>query len=155
MLPAYCANMAAPFARFWPLWNRPINRQALGEHKTVVGFAFGVCAAILVAFVQSRLRWEGSLIGYADWPLIGLAAGFGALGGDAIKSYVKRARGIKPGASWIPADQIDFVLGSLLLLWPWVRLGWIDYLAILAISFVGDIAVNHLSYRLRIRETRW
>jgi len=41
MLPAYLANMAPPFTRFWPGWNRPISRRWLGDHKTVVGFAQG------------------------------------------------------------------------------------------------------------------
>src|ERR1700687_2831286 len=33
MLPAYLANMAPPFTRFWRGWNRPISRKWLGEHK--------------------------------------------------------------------------------------------------------------------------
>jgi hypothetical protein len=41
MLPAYFANMAAAFAKFWPGWNRPISRRWLGDHKTVVGFLLG------------------------------------------------------------------------------------------------------------------
>ena len=155
MLPAYCANMAAPFARFWPGWNRPINPKRLGEHKTVIGFGFGVLAALLVAWAQARIAWAGALIDYAWWPLIGLAAGVGALGGDALKSWFKRARGIAPGASWVPADQLDFVLGALLLLWPWARWGWEDVAIILAVSFVGDIAINHIAYWLRIRDTKW
>jgi hypothetical protein len=51
MAPAYLANRAPPFVRYWNGWNRPISRW-LGEHKTVGG----------------------------------------ALAGDAIKSFFKRAR---------------------------------------------------------------
>ncbi|HET7159893.1 MAG TPA: hypothetical protein VFI62_12920, partial [Burkholderiales bacterium] len=50
MLPAYAANMAPPFVKFWRGWNRPIHSWALGEHKTVVGFGAGVAVAIVVAF---------------------------------------------------------------------------------------------------------
>jgi len=44
MAPAYAANMAAAFAKFWPGWNRPISRRWLGDHKTVAGFLLGVAA---------------------------------------------------------------------------------------------------------------
>ena len=39
---------------------------------------------------------------YRDaWPLIGLALGGGAMFGDALKSLIKRARGIAPGQRWV------------------------------------------------------
>jgi CDP-2,3-bis-(O-geranylgeranyl)-sn-glycerol synthase len=156
MLPAYCANMAAPFARFLPArWNRPIDPRRLGAHKTVMGFAFGVAVAVLVAFLQSRVEWSGARISYSQWPLIGLAAGAGALGGDAIKSYFKRVQGIAPGGRWIPADQLDFVVGAMLLLWPWARFTVGEVLVVVVLSFIGDIAVNHAAYWLRIRESKW
>ena len=44
--------MAAPFVKYWRGWNAPIAARRLSEHKTVVGFAFGVCAAVVVTFVQ-------------------------------------------------------------------------------------------------------
>ena len=58
MAPAYIANMAPPFVRYWNGWNRPISQRWLGNHKTVMGFGFGVLAAVVVTFVQSRVAWE-------------------------------------------------------------------------------------------------
>jgi CDP-2,3-bis-(O-geranylgeranyl)-sn-glycerol synthase len=155
MLPAYLANMAPPFTRFWPGWNRPISRRWLGDHKTVVGFCAGLVVAFLVAFVQSKVSWSRGLLPYAEWPLIGLALGFGAMAGDSVKSLLKRLSGIAPGRPWIPMDQLDFVAGSLLLMLPFATLTWLDIATILVVSFVGDIAVNHLSYALGIRNTKW
>ena len=62
MAPAYTANMAPPFVRYWTGWNRPISERWLGAHKTVIGFAAGVLAAVLVTYLQSRIAWEGSLV---------------------------------------------------------------------------------------------
>jgi CDP-2,3-bis-(O-geranylgeranyl)-sn-glycerol synthase len=155
LLPAFLANMAPPFVKYWPGWNRPINERWLGAHKTVIGFAFGVVAAIITVFCQSRFPWSGTLISYADWPLLGLAIGFGAMSGDAVKSLLKRRIGIAPGQSWIPADQLDYVLGALVCLWPWIRLGWQEVLLVCVISFAGHILVNHLAYWLGIRDTKW
>ncbi len=155
LLPAYLANMAPPFVKYWKGWNRPISRRWLGDHKTVAGFAVGVLAALAATYAQSRLDWRGSLVSYREWLPLGTALGFGAMAGDALKSLIKRARGIAPGQSWKPADQIDFVLGALVLALPWVTPGWLETLIVLALSFAGHIAVNHLAYWLGIRDTQW
>lgn len=154
MLPAYAANMAPPFLKFWPGWNRPINRALLGDHKTVVGFALGVLVGIFAAYIQSLIDWSQSPLTPSNWLAIGLAEGFGAMVGDSIKSFLKRRAGIPPGGSWIPADQLDFVVGALVLMLPVIRLDWIDIAVILVITFVGDIVVNYLSFLLGIRATK-
>jgi CDP-2,3-bis-(O-geranylgeranyl)-sn-glycerol synthase len=155
MAPAYLANMAAPFARFWRGWNRPISERWLGSHKTVVGGVAGISAALIAAFVQSRIHWRGSIVDYDRWTLVGLLLGVGAIGGDMAKSFVKRRVKIAPGDRWIPADQLDFGIGALLLIAQVAGLSWIDAAVILAITFVGDILVNQVAFRLHIRDTAW
>jgi hypothetical protein len=59
MLPAYLANMAPPFARFWPGWNRQISRRWLGDHKTAVGFCAGLGVALVLP--EKRLAMARSL----------------------------------------------------------------------------------------------
>lgn len=155
MLPVYCANMAPPFVKYWPGWNRPIDARRLGSHKTVVGFISGIIAACAVVYIQSRIQWPGNLVSYNNWLSLGLATGFGAMLGDTAKSFFKRRIGIAPGNAWLPWDQLDFILGGLLALAFWVRLSMLDLLAVLAFSFIADIIVNHLSFYIGIRETRW
>lgn len=156
MAPAYVGNMAPPFVRFWRGWNPPISERWLGAHKTVLGALAGVIVALVVALIQSRVDWHGgSLVDYDRWPLIGALLGVGAIGGDAVKSFFKRRRGIPAGASWIPADQLDSVAGALILIQLAVRLSWSDVVLLLAFTFIGDIVVNHLSFRLGIRDTAW
>jgi len=155
MLPVYLANMAAPFVKYWRGWNRPISRRWLGDHKTVIGLALGVAVAVAATFIQSRINWNASPVNYDQWLALGLACGFGALGGDALKSFIKRRLGIAPGRPWIPADQLDFVLGGLAGISFFVTLSLVDIVVILVASLVGDIAVNHASFRLGIRDTKW
>lgn len=155
MLPAYAANMAPPFVKYWRGWNRPIAPRHLGNHKTIVGFVAGVCAGVGTAFVQSRIAWSAALVGQYDWLAIGLRLGIGAMAGDSAKSFAKRRLGIPPGAPWVPFDQLDFVAGALLLLTHRVPLSILDYGLIVAVSAGGHIAVNHVAYRLGIRDTRW
>jgi CDP-2,3-bis-(O-geranylgeranyl)-sn-glycerol synthase len=155
MLPAYCANMAPPFTRYWRGWNRPIHERLLGSHKTVLGVLAGVATGVLVAGMQSRIHAPWSLVDYRHWLLLGLGLGGGAMLGDALKSLIKRMLHIRPGARWIPFDQLDFVIGALALTGAYAGLGATDVAAIVTMTFVGDIAINQLSYRLGIKDSPW
>lgn len=153
--PAYVANMAPPFIRYWKGWNRPISERWLGNHKTVMGFAAGVLAALLTTCVQSRIAWEGGLVSYEHWIELGLRFGVGAMAGDSLKSFVKRRIGIAPGKPWIPWDQLDFVLGALVLVAPWLLLSWSDLIVVLLLSLVGHIIVTHVGFWTGIRDVNW
>lgn len=155
MAPAYLANMAPPFVRYWKGWNRPIHARTLGDHKTVVGYALGVLTAVMTTGVQAAIDVPSGLVDYAAWPWLGLAFGVGAMTGDSLKSYFKRLRGVPPGGRWIPFDQLDFVLGALLAVMPFVELAWTDVLAILVVTLLGDIAVNRVAFRLGIKSSPW
>ena len=155
MLPAYCANMAPPFVRFWRGWNPPISRRWLGDHKTVVGFLAGVCAGVLATGMQRLLDAPIALVDYRRWLVLGLLFGGGAMLGDALKSFAKRRLRITPGARWIPFDQLDFVLGALILVATQAKLDWVDIALILALSFVADVAVNRLAFRCGIKNSPW
>lgn len=155
MAPAYAANMAPPFVRYWNGWNRPISRRWLGEHKTVVGFGAGVLAAVVVSFIQSRLAWSGALAAYDHWAALGLRFGLGAMAGDSVKSLIKRRLGIAPGERWLPWDQLDFVLGALALVRGRAALTWSDLATILLLTVAGHVLVNRLGYWMGVRDVRW
>jgi len=110
MLPAYVANMASPFAKFWPGWNRPISRRWLGDHKTIVGFLLGVAAGVLTSYLQSHISWSPHSLEPSSRIAVGWAQGVGAMSGDVVKSFFKRRVGIAPGRPWLPADQLDFIV---------------------------------------------
>jgi CDP-2,3-bis-(O-geranylgeranyl)-sn-glycerol synthase len=155
MLPAYAANMAPPFVRYWTGWNRPIHARLLGSHKTVVGFAVGVTAGVLVTATQAAIATPLARFDYSHWPLLGLAMGGGAMLGDSVKSFFKRQLKIAPGSRWFPFDQLDFVLGALALAGTWADLSLADVGVILLASLVGDVLVNRLAFALNIKNTPW
>jgi len=164
MLPAYVANMAPVLGR-WFLKSLAVpidggrswdGRRLLGDHKTWRGLLFGVVGGIGTAFLQSRWTPEGlAIIDYAQWLPLGFLLGFGALFGDALKSFVKRRMDIDPGERWIPFDQLDFVVGSLAFTSVVYFPGWIGCIIIAVVTFVLSIVVNEAAYRLGIRGSRW
>ncbi|HEU4664710.1 MAG TPA: CDP-archaeol synthase [Dokdonella sp.] len=155
MAPAYGANMAPPLVKFWRGWNRPIHEPWFGAHKTVLGFCVGVAAAVAAAFAQRVIDSPLSRVDYADWPVLGLAFGLGAMVGDTAKSFCKRRLGMAPGTRWIPIDQLDFAIGALVATRAWVRLDAADIALVLATTFVGDVVVNRAAFRLGMKDTPW
>lgn len=119
-LPAGIANGSASLSRKIPFPKLPINEKLFGSNKTWRGFIFGFIGSIACV----ELLWfldVGGLIQYrAMSPLtlirFSFLSSFGALGGDLLKSYFKRKKGIGPGVSWFPFDQIDWILGANVLL---------------------------------------
>ncbi|OGC92463.1 hypothetical protein A2899_02445 [Candidatus Amesbacteria bacterium RIFCSPLOWO2_01_FULL_49_25] len=130
------ANMAPVFAaKLWPKWDWPINGILFGSHKTWRGLVFGVGIAGIVG---------GGL---------GALSGFGALMGDLVKSFCKRRMGIAPGKSWFPWDQIDWVVGTMVMSWPVVR--WTIW-EVAALVFLGlglHLLVKVIGYVIKVNES--
>ncbi len=59
--------------------------------------------------------------------------------GDAVKSFFKRRAGVPPGGRWIPADEIDFIIGAMLLGSPWLNLTVVDVVLVLGFSFMAHV----------------
>ena len=165
MLPAYLANMSPVIIarHLFPKSKTPMDfglkfygKRLLGINKTWRGFLTGIVIAIIVAWLQglAGLDWL-NLYNYSNWLAWGFLLGFGALFGDAVKSFFKRRVGIKPGDRWMPFDQLDFVLGALLFGSIVYFPGWLNALYIVIISVIGHIITAHVAYYLRIRKVKW
>ena len=163
LLPAYFANMTPVFTRKILLrWSTPVDfnfkflgKPLFGSHKTWKGLILGIIVAIIVALIQSRFKTGLEIYDYSSPILFGFLMGFGALFGDLVKSFAKRRIGIKSGAKWIPFDQLDFVIGALILTWPLNILSSVQITYALLISFVLHILVNHSAFYLKIRNEKW
>ena len=157
-LPAALANMAPVLCkRVFPWWDTPLDcgarlfgKRILGDHKTVRGLVVGLFAAGLVAYLQSQGPLHLLLFDYTNWALIGGLLGIGALGGDMLKSFVKRQFGVKPGRAWFPYDQIDFALGAIVMILPVYWAGWTMTLALLFILVVGHLLFKQIGTVLGI-----
>lgn len=167
MMPAYFANMAPVifkrinFLKFPMDFNKKIkNKPILGKNKTFRGIFFGVVFAIIIAYLQfflynNNIFADILLVDYSNWLLIGILMGFGAIFGDLVESFVKRRLNYNPGKSFVPWDQIDFVIGALIFIYPLVRIGLNKIIIILVISFVLHIIVNHSAFYIGMRKEKW
>lgn len=128
LLPAGAANLVPPVAaKLFPEWNTPVDfggrvrgRRLFGSHKTIRGMIAGTILSTITlktqCFVSSVVPAIASLqISSVFCELWWLGPWFGltALGGDLVKSFLKRQFDIQPGRPWVPWDQIDWILGVL------------------------------------------
>lgn len=114
LLPAMIANMT-PVLLKTKYWNTPINEKVFGKNKTWRGFFGAIIMGILSFFFLAKLN---IIIFPSDLSFVifvGFLFGFGVIGGDLIKSFFKRKIGIPAGESWPPWDQIDYILGMMVL----------------------------------------
>ena len=167
-LPAGFANMAPPvIGKFFTLPGSPIDngkkwkgKEIFGSHKTWRGFISAIVVGVFIFNVQIILYQFSifkslSVLDYSKasfW--IGFLLSFGAIFGDLIKSFFKRRLAIQSGKSWIPFDQIDYVVGALLctaiVFIPPVS----TILTILIFFPLIHPLVNTIGYHMRIRDVK-
>ena len=170
MLPVYFANMAPVlFKKMFKFLAVPIDmgktfrgKPILGKNKTVRGLVTGILAGIIIAFVQymlmnTSMAYYLTLPGmdYGMWLQIGFLLGAGAIIGDAVESFFKRQLDINPGKPFIPFDQTDFVLGSLVFVSLVYFPGWYVVAIVLILSLILHITTNHCAFWLGIRNEKW
>lgn len=168
MLPAYVPNNVAVVAG----GGRPIDggrtwngRRLLGDGKTWRGTIAGTLAGVGLALLLNVFRPSVVATLSVDLPTfpIGAAVGLalGAMLGDIGASFLKRRTGRERGAAFPGVDQLDFVVGALLLTIV-VAPGWffqtftpIVIAAVIVITPLLHLATNGIAYALGLKDEPW
>jgi CDP-2,3-bis-(O-geranylgeranyl)-sn-glycerol synthase len=175
-IPAGLANMAPVFASKIPaltFLDIPLDfgkklrgRRVFGDNKTLRGFVAGFVFALGGVLLQ---RWLWEHVGQPCFQcgiegnysiklitsnvlLVSLLYSFGALGGDAIESFFKRQVGKSSGSAWFPFDQLDYIVGGLLLTWPVVHYSASLAGTVLITFFVLHIVSTIIGYGLGLKD---
>jgi CDP-2,3-bis-(O-geranylgeranyl)-sn-glycerol synthase len=171
-LPAALSNTPPVIAAKTPILkdlNYPMDfgksikgKRILGKNKTIRGLVIGVLTSILVAYSQKHLYINTQFIKQAllipnyesiNILLFGILSGLGGILGDAAKSFIKRQKGIKPGTSWVPFDQVDYVIGGLVFIYPVVQISPLQVMLIFVIfSFLHPLTTM-LGHLLGLKES--
>ncbi len=170
-LPAFAGNIAPVLAAHYhwlPRLNLPLDGGAylgsnrlLGQNKTIRGVVVGLLAGalvggfqfIIVALIPAEvvvINAYHNLIGAVS---LGMLISCGALLGDAIKSFYKRRLHIPAGISWKPWDQIDIVIGVLLVTFPFFPFSLSQFFLSLIVIGLGMFIISYFGFRLGIKES--
>lgn len=165
-LPAGIANVTPIFAAHIPLleqWNYPLdcfirsnNTRIFGDHKTIrgviSGIILGTVTAVLLFSISINFRAFLPSWYFASNPWsLGILLSFGALLGDAIKSFFKRRCNVEPGSTWIPFDQIDYILGGLLLSSLIHTLTFLQYILVIILWVGIHVLSTYAGYFLKLK----
>ena len=152
ILPIYCTNGAPVLFG----GGRPIDggtslsdgQRIFGDHKTIRGFASGVLVGIVVGVFESVLFARGLM-------LVAVLASFGTLLGDLAGAFVKRRLKIKPGAPLPGLDQLDFVVGAILMVSLVSNLTLGTILILVLVTPPIHFLTNLGAYALGLKSTYW
>lgn len=165
MLPAYLPNNVAVLVG----GGRPIDgghewagRRILGDGKTWRGTLVGTVVGILAATVLNAANHDiSSLLGvtFPMFPLlVFVSLPLGAMLGDIAASFIKRRTGRERGASFPVVDQLDFVIGALVLtflvspVWFLSTFSIAVLVVIIVITPVLHRATNIIGYLLGVKQ---
>ena len=169
MLPAYVPNNAAVLAG----GGEPIDggremggSRLLGDGKTWRGTAVGTLAGLALAAllnVAVTPAVEGVLgITLPTFPpLAALGLALGAMLGDIGASFIKRRSGRERGASFPGLDQLDFVVGALLLAlvfapnWTLETFTLARLAVVVVVTPLLHIVTNVIAYGLGVKNEPW
>ena len=151
-------------------WNTPLDlgckykgERLLGDHKTYRGIFVGVVSGCLTGVLQIYIIHNSPYLfellefmhGNINLILLGGLLGFFALLGDALKSFFKRRLRIAPGKSWPVMDQIDYIIGSYLLVGFLFNLTPSHYLVGLLTYALLHPAFSYTAYLLKLKKDKF
>jgi len=152
IFPAYCANAAPVLAgggtaidfgkKFFD------GKPVFGRNKTFRGFFAGFAVGLFVGLVETCM--------FGWFPIqFSLLSPLGALIGDLAGAFAKRRLSIPPGGLLPVVDQVDFVLGALLFVFPFVAVSWQLALTVLLITPPVHLLTNFVAYKLGLKRSPW
>jgi len=118
------------------------GKRILGKGKTIEGTVIGILAGTLIGFLLGNIY-------------LGLLASIGALLGDIVESFLKRRVGIKSGQPWWGFDQLDFVIGALILGSFAETLMLKTAIILLVVSPPLHLLINIIGYKLKLKKVWW
>lgn len=143
-----------------PLAHTPVSVEKIGSHKQWGAYYAGSIGGLITILIQ---KWINIPIDFFDYSrlnwlyavILGIIMGFGAVFGDHFKSFLKRKYGPEQGVFWWPWDQIDAILMSTVLIWPWMYWCWPWRLIIMlpcTMYFIHPVG-NFFGLKFNLRKT--
>ena len=125
------------------------GRRILGTNKTMKGFAYGLLFGSVAALAEAILFRNYLLV------LAGILASLGALLGDLFGAFLKRRLDILPGHPLPVVDQLDFILGALVLASPLLNVTMGAVLILVIATVPIHLLSNAVAYMLRLKKRLW
>lgn len=161
-LPIFIANSFPVLVKKIPIlknFTKPINENIFWKNKTYRWFIFWIFWAIIFSIIQFKLsknkHFKHIKIIQNDIKssiFIWFLLWFWALFWDLIKSYFKRKIWIKPWEKFLPWDLIDYIIWSLIFIYPYYVSKIDEIFFLMFIWAYSSKLANIISFNLWIKD---
>jgi CDP-2,3-bis-(O-geranylgeranyl)-sn-glycerol synthase len=164
ILPAYVASSFAVLSGgriVIDFKKKFMGKRILGDGKTVSGFVGGVFAGAFIGLIQGAVQdfFKFGIINNISMDFyVGFLIAFGAMTGDLAGSFIKRRLGFKRGAPVFLLDQLNLVVGALVLAYlvmPDVIPSPLGIIFILILTPVVHLSANQIAHALKLKKRPW
>jgi CDP-2,3-bis-(O-geranylgeranyl)-sn-glycerol synthase len=131
------------------------GKRIFGNGKSILGFLAGIICGSLAGIAIGLVFPEFILFFGTSYFVLVFLLAFGAMLGDVIESFFKRRLGKERGEKWLFFDQLDFVVGALILS-LFIRLPelWFVVLVLVATVFI-HLITNFIAFKLGLKKVPW
>lgn len=166
LFPAYAANSIPPLAR----GKKPLDfgkslkdgRRIFGDGKTIEGTFVGFVAGMAVVVAETLLSPALNAIA-GNWsvalPTMTIFVGFmivlGAILGDLCGSFIKRRLGYERGRSVPGLDQLNFIVGALVLSYWFTQVTPLMIVYMVVMTPVLHRLFNIIGHRGGVKQVPW
>jgi CDP-2,3-bis-(O-geranylgeranyl)-sn-glycerol synthase len=130
------------------------EKRIFGDGKTILGTLAGILVGSIAGIIFSII-FPDILLLIPNYLILSILLASGAMFGDIFESFFKRRFGFKSGQKCFLFDQIDFVLGGLILsfiiLMPKIEL----VLIILFLTIFIHIITNIIAFKIGLKKVPW
>ena len=152
--PAMIANATPVFLRKIKFLEKPIDEKIFGQNKTWRGFMGAIIVGTLFYYLMTKIGLIDSTRNTGYILFIGFLFSFGAITGDLIKSYFKRKMNVSSGESWIPFDQIDYILGAVIATYFIYYYSFSEIIMMLLVGGIMSMLAHRSGYVLKMINTK-
>ncbi len=131
------------------------GRPLLGNGKTIRGTAAGIFFGSLGAAIVSAFVPQLTAFLPVDYLRYGVLLAIGAMAGDIAGSFVKRRMGLEQGKSVMLLDQLDFLLGGILLGVTLFTPTILEILFLVVFTMSVHKFANIVAFKTKVKKVPW
>lgn len=133
------------------------GRRLLGKGKTIRGTFWGIFSGFLTGifliYVFPSVYFPSLL--FLQKVEVSFLLSFGALLGDSAGSFFKRRFGFKDGQKAEYSDQLSFLVGSLILTFPFFHLNPTGLVFLIVFSYLIHKLTNLFAHKMKLKKVPW
>ena len=160
-LPAFLLEtLKLPLPMRYPIdfHKKLLGHRILGDHKTFIGFLLMVCGALIVWHVLLAVLMlfdTVPAIFHSEVFAAPFLIAIGVFTGDAVGSFIKRRCGIMPGDNLPVIDNLDWIIGALLILNVLYGLPSLNAVVGLSVFFFAlHVAADRIAINFHLRRKK-